>query len=92
MLGLPPQPEILPSARLLEPLPENDRRQDYLRASLSLAQDGTAEVTPFSRQDSSMLRTLCRSDCLILRPPFAEALPAGARVSILPLFGGIITT
>ena len=92
MLGLPPQPAILPSARLLEPLPENDRRQDYLRASLSLAQDGTAEVTPFSRQDSSMLRTLCQSDCLIVRPPFAEALPAGARVSILPLFGGVIST
>jgi molybdopterin biosynthesis enzyme len=39
-----------------------------------------------------MLRTLCQSDCLILRPPFAEALAAGARVSIIPLFGGIIST
>ena len=92
MLGLAPYPEILPSARLLKALPENDRRQDYLRANLSLAEDGSREVTPFERQDSSMLRTLCLADCLIVRPPFATALAAGEMVSVLPLFGGAVST
>lgn len=92
MLGLPPLPDVLPVARLLAPLPQNDRRQDYLRANLSLAGDGTQEVTPFSRQDSSMLRIVSQADCLIVRPPFADALPEGAKVSVMPLTGGAIST
>ncbi|HMB76190.1 MAG TPA: gephyrin-like molybdotransferase Glp [Kiloniellaceae bacterium] len=92
MLGLPPEPKVLPTARLLAPLPKNDRRQDYLRANLHLAADGTQEVMPFSRQDSAMLRTLTQADCLIVRPPFADALEAGARVPLLLLTGGAVGT
>ena len=32
-----------------------------------------------------MLRTLCDAQCLIVRPPLAAALEAGAKVDTLPL-------
>lgn len=64
---------------------ENDRRQDYVRAALETGLDGQLIATPFERQDSSMLGLLARSGALIVRPPNAPALAAGARVPILPL-------
>jgi len=87
MLGLPPGPRMA-TARLGGPLPENDRRQDYLRATLGEDAEGTI-ATPFPRQDSSMLATLARADALILRAPFAPAAAAGERVTILPLGGSV---
>jgi len=42
-------------------------------------------VTPFSRQDSSMLATLSAADCLIVRAPHAAALDTGAVVEVLPI-------
>src|SRR6185437_7255983 len=56
-------------ARLTVGLPANDQRQDYLRATLKRAADGTLEARPFSRQDSSMMSALAHSDCLIVRQP-----------------------
>jgi molybdopterin molybdotransferase len=75
------------TARLAMPLPANDRRQDYLRATLARAADGDLEVTPFGKQDSSMMSLLSRSDCLVVRPPGAPAAPAGERVEILRFAG-----
>jgi molybdopterin molybdotransferase len=71
-------------ARLAIPLPANDRRQDYLRATLSRAADGSIEVRPFEKQDSSMMSLLARSDCLVVRPPHAPAAQAGDNVEIVP--------
>uniref|UniRef100_UPI0035CC5F67 molybdopterin molybdotransferase MoeA n=1 Tax=uncultured Sphingomonas sp. TaxID=158754 RepID=UPI0035CC5F67 len=68
------------TATLGEALPANDRRQDYLRA-----QTRDQRVYSAARQDSSMLRTLARSDCLILRAPHAPAAAAGDSVEILEL-------
>jgi len=65
------------TARLGADLGENDERQDYLRATSAFDPDGTLVVTPFGRQDSSMLATLARSDALIIRPPHAPAAKAG---------------
>src|SRR5207253_792467 len=76
------------TARLGTALPKNDRRQDYLRARLSRAPDGLLEVTPFAVQDSSMMRPLAASDCLVMRPPQAPALSAGSEVPIIPFPGG----
>lgn len=73
------------TAVLTAPLPENDRRQDYVRAILDTDDSGRASVTPFSRQDSSMLNLLARSGALIVRPPHAPALEAGAEVPVLVL-------
>jgi molybdopterin molybdotransferase len=84
LLGLPAE-EASQTVRLATAVRANDSRQDYLRATLVREADGTLLATPFARQDSSMLRTLAQADCLIVRPPFAEALPAGAPVPILRL-------
>ncbi|MFA6113972.1 MAG: molybdopterin molybdotransferase MoeA [Sphingomonas sp.] len=67
------------TAILGEDLPANDQRQDYLRA---VTRDG--HVFAASIQDSSMLLTLARADCLIVRPPHAPVLGAGEVVEILP--------
>lgn len=66
-------------------LAENDRREDYLRATLRQEADGRLLATAFARQDSSMLRLLSDADCLIVRPPLAPALKAGETVPILRL-------
>lgn len=67
-------------AVLGEPLPANGERTDYLRAEL---RDGYAY--PSTIQDSSMLRTLARAHCLILRQPHAAAAKIGDSVEILNL-------
>jgi molybdopterin molybdotransferase len=72
-------------ARLAEALPANDRRQDYLRARLDRASDGTLTATAFSVQDSSMQRLLAMADGLIMRPPFDPPKAPGTMVTVLPL-------
>jgi molybdopterin molybdotransferase len=61
-------------------LPANGARQDYLRATLVDGRASTAAI-----QDSSMLRTLARSDCLIVRPPHAPPADTGDSAEILQL-------
>lgn len=68
------------TARLAEPLPANGPRADYMRA----AHRGDGVVAA-AIQDSSMLRTLARADCLIVRPPHAPAANPGDPVEILTL-------
>ncbi|MBS9720437.1 molybdopterin molybdotransferase MoeA [Tianweitania sp. BSSL-BM11] len=70
------------NAILTAPLRENDQRQDYIRASSEQRPDQLT-VTPFGLQDSSMLNTLARADCLIIRPPFAPAADGGELVQIM---------
>lgn len=84
MLGENESSETL-YARLSKPLPANDSRQDFLRARMLRADDELwAEVLPV--QDSSMLSALAAADCLVMRPPLAEAAAAGAIAPILPLW------
>jgi len=80
-----PRREMLP---LASPVPANDRREDYLRASLVFGDDGVERVQPFERQDSSMLATFARADALVVRPPHAKALEPGAPVPVLRLHRG----
>jgi molybdopterin molybdotransferase len=61
----------------------NDERQDYLRATVTGSRDGVPEVIVAGRQDSSMLATLARADCLLIRPPHAPAARAGSPCRIL---------
>jgi len=72
-------------ARLKVALEENDRRQDYLRSTLTRAGDGTLEAEPFKKQDSSMISLLARADCLVIRKPHAPAARPGEWVDIVPL-------
>jgi molybdopterin molybdotransferase len=83
MLGQAAVSPPLRRARLAADLPANDRRQDYLRASLAIAGDGRLEATAFTRQDSSMLALLQRADGLIVRAPHAPPLAAGGTVDVL---------
>ena len=72
------------SAKLVNALPANDSRQDYLRASL-VFRDGTWWTEAFPVQDSSMQMIFASADCLIVRAPRAPAAPAGGIVDVLPL-------
>ncbi|GAA4764198.1 molybdopterin molybdotransferase MoeA [Stakelama sediminis] len=67
-------------AVLGEDLPANGPRTDYMRAATI---DGRVRAAAI--QDSSMLRTLARADCLIIRAAQAPAASAGESVEILPL-------
>lgn len=73
--SLPLATRLLP---LAGPLPANDHRADHLRATI---QGGM--VHSAGRQDSSMLRTLAHSDCMILRSPHAPAAQPGDSVEVL---------
>jgi len=85
LLGLPQTSDRPRTAILEAPLPENDRRQDYIRATIAEDDAGRLHVTPFDRQDSSMLNLLASSGALIVRAPHAPASAAGADVPILIL-------
>ncbi|MGH7057416.1 MAG: molybdopterin molybdotransferase MoeA, partial [Acetobacteraceae bacterium] len=63
----------------------NDARTDHLRAALSRDPDGALIATPFARQDSSMMRLFAEATALICRPPYAPALPRGAKVPVIRL-------
>ncbi len=72
------------TARLGAAVPANDHRADHLRGTLT-AGDGVPVVTPFPRQDSSLVSVLQQAQALVLRPPHAPALPAGAAVEVIRL-------
>ncbi len=58
----------------------NGPREHYMRAVLT---DG--KVSPFSRQDSSLLTVLSEANCLIVRAPNDRARKAGELVETIPL-------
>lgn len=73
-----PEPAILG-----RDLPENDHRQDYLRATIMTGKDGRLVATPYDRQDSSMQALLVGSNGLLIRPPHAPAAKAGSPCEVL---------
>jgi molybdopterin molybdotransferase len=85
MLGQKTAQAATQKAVLGRDLEPNDRRQDYLRATLQTDAGGRLIATPFDRQDSSMLATLTRADCLVVRAPNAPAARAGEAVEIVRL-------
>lgn len=92
MLGMK---NVLPqksTVRLGADLPENDEREDYLRAALSCDENGDMVATTYSKQDSSMFATIARADALVIREPFAKPAKAGDAIDIIPLKDGIIST
>lgn len=76
-------PDLRP-AELGQPMPQNDGRRDYVRASVALGQRGLV-ATPFSIQDSSMLSILAAANALIVRAPDAPAAEIGDRCQVLML-------
>jgi len=73
----------LQHAKCTAALPENDQRQDYLRARMTIDETGQFWVTPFNKQDSGLLKNLADADVLVMRPPHAPASEIGAIMRIL---------
>jgi molybdopterin molybdotransferase len=84
LLGAPIRDES-EAAVLGGDLPENDARQDYLRATLAARPGPLSVVTALAPQDSSMLSVLVKADCLIIRPPNAPAAKSGDPCTIIRL-------
>ncbi len=83
--GLPGEPPPTEEVPLGAALGENDLRADHLRAKFARDEAGRPVVIAFPRQDSSLMRLLAEADALILRPPHAPALAAGAVVPVIRL-------
>ncbi|WHO71403.1 gephyrin-like molybdotransferase Glp [Rhizobium sp. BT03] len=84
LASLPPvQREAMVEAAVT--LRANDHRQDYIRAKLSKSAAGNWLTEPFGKQDSSMMKVFAQADCLIIRPPHAPELPAGAPCPVMLL-------
>lgn len=84
MLGLAPRPLARLRAALDAPLPAGGPREHYMRARLKRGDDGLT-IAPFTSQDSARLTGLADADALLVQPPNAPALPAGAPVPFVPL-------
>lgn len=82
LLGAAPSSTAMPLGAAVA---ANDHREDYLRAVIAPGRDGVEEVTPFARQDSSLMHLLASAHGLVIRPPHGPALPAGTPVPVLRL-------
>lgn len=78
--GLPATPSTRLPATLDAPLPPNGPREHYLRARRT-----RTGVTPFQRQDSSLLTLLAEADCLIVQPAGDPGRAAGQPVDIIEI-------
>ena len=89
MLGLMDDAAAEMPARIDRALAANDERQDYLRANLKLAESGELAVSPFERQDSSMISLLANCEALIVRPPFDPPVAEGDMVKVIAFSSGV---
>lgn len=83
MLGMEYAPTMT-KARLRTALKANGARQNYIRTQI-ISREGVLTAEPFALQDSAMQKIFSRSDGLIVRPPGAPAVAAGAEVDVLML-------
>ncbi|MGB3814099.1 MAG: gephyrin-like molybdotransferase Glp [Shinella sp.] len=67
------------------PLKENDHRQDFVRAKITRDAAGDLSVTPFTKQDSSMMKIFAEAEGLLIRQPNAPAAAAGSACQVLLL-------
>ena len=67
---------------LAQDVRQNGGREHYMRANVEVTDSGTL-ITPFERQDSSLLTILGQSNALLVRPPNGEPLKKGASVEFI---------
>lgn len=79
--ALPPQTRM---ATLGVDMGATGPRTHYMRARLTET-DAVPVITPFDRQDSSLLSILASADALLIRPQGGGAVAQGASVPYLPL-------
>lgn len=85
MLGRDPAPSFTPEmAHLHAPLRANGPRESYLRARAWRDAQGLLWADARADQDSSLMRVLANSNCLIIQPPNAAQSPQGALAPTLP--------
>jgi len=84
-LGLPTGPRATCTAFLAHDLGPNGPREDYMRATVTGAADGTLRCEVAADQDSSLIGILARSNALAVLPPNAPASKAGAPVPVILL-------
>lgn len=66
------------NGRISSALPEGDSRAEYLRAYVE-----ANEITPFSKQDSGMVKPLANANALLIRRAYAAPLNAGDKAQYL---------
>jgi len=77
--------QTLQRAHAQHDIPASGAREEYLRAVLTLGDDGKATVRAAENQDSSLLSPFLTANCLIRRPIKAPAVPADGLVEIVML-------
>jgi molybdopterin molybdotransferase len=85
LTGATPDPAETQRAFTLHDIPAAGAREEYLRAVVSLGDDGTSTVRAAENQDSSLLSPFLVANCLIRRPIKAPAANAGDLVEIVML-------
>jgi molybdopterin molybdotransferase len=83
MLGLPAEQTIFEQAVLGAAMPNNQHREDYVRAHIERGPDSKLIAVPFPAQDSAMLLTLANADGLIRRRPRAPPAPKGTLIDVI---------
>jgi molybdopterin molybdotransferase len=85
MMLAPPAPASTQRAITRNDLPKTGNRVEFLRAILTLNEDGRATVAAAENQDSSLLSPFLTANALIRRPANAAAAAAGDLVEIVRL-------
>ena len=75
----------LEPAHLLQPVGKTGPREHWMRAALSVSQDGVLQAQAFADQESSLVSIFARADGLIRRPAGAGPAAAGDPVEVLRL-------
>ncbi|WP_162653842.1 gephyrin-like molybdotransferase Glp [Lentilitoribacter sp. Alg239-R112] len=77
--------QVIQKARTTVDLTENASRQDYMRARIEYDKNGNLTATPFSRQDSSLVRVFADANGLLIRPPNAKPAKKGDTCDVILL-------
>ena len=85
LTGAAPDPTEPQRAFTHDDIPAASAREEYLRAIVSLGDDGRSTVRAAENQDSSLLSPFLVANCLIRRPIKAPAAKAGDLVEIVML-------
>ena len=72
-------------AKLDASVTANGPRETYMRARIHIDNTGALTVTPFPKQDSSLITPFVRSNALIKLPPNSGPWQSGDSIDILPL-------
>ena len=85
LTGAAPDPTVTQRAFTHDDIPAAGAREEYLRAIVSLGDDGRSTVRAAENQDSSLLSPFLVANCLIRRPIRDPAAKAGDLVEIVML-------